>query len=204
MNWKIIARNGNYSINENGEVRNNKTGKIKTPFLNKANGYLTVDLYIDGRSEKVPIHRLLAETFIDNPERKPCVDHKDGNRTNNKISNLRWATYSENNSRFRTVGVRSERICVTHYPEVRKKRGGGHEDWKDPDFSMFFDRILDAADYFGVSIGNISIMLKKGTIGMRGKMRGYKFDYQNNHERVTTIPKGSRPKRVEAQGTVTE
>ena len=42
---------------------------------------------------------------------------------------------------------------------------------------MFFDRISDVADYFNVSIGNISIMLKNGCIGTRGKMRGYRFEY---------------------------
>lgn len=200
--WKLIAKNKNYSINENGEVRNNATGKTKAPFLNKENGYLTVDLYKDGQPTKYTVHRLLAEAFIENPEGKPCIDHKDGNRTNNKLSNLRWATYSENNSRFNTIGVRSERISVTHYPEKRKSRGGGHESWMNPDRVVYFDRIKDAANEFGVSIGNVSLMLKKGTIGQRGKMRGYQFKYESGHERVTTIPKGSTPKRVEVQGSV--
>ena len=52
------------------------------------------------------------------------------------------------------------------------------------DRTMYFDRIGDVADYFGVTVGNISLMLQKGTIGMRGKMRGYKFEYANG-KRVT-------------------
>lgn len=177
MTWKKLKRNNNYSINENGEVRNDRTGKIKTPFLNKANGYLTIDLWNNNKSQKVPIHRLLAETFIENPENKPCVDHKDGNRQNNKLSNLRWATFSDNNSRFDTIGVRSEKIKVTHYKELRNSRGGGHIKWLEADCIMYFDRIVDVAKHFEVTQGNITPLLKSGEVGRRGKMRGYKFEY---------------------------
>ena len=84
--WKKVARNGNYSISEDGQVRNDTTGRIKSPFLNRGNGYLVVDLYKDNRSTKVPIHRLVAEAFVPNPDGKPCVDHRDGNRENNARS----------------------------------------------------------------------------------------------------------------------
>lgn len=182
MNWKKI--NNNYSINENGEVRNDVTGKIKTSYINKKNGYRYVDLWQNNKSIKRPIHRLLAEAFIDNPENKPTVDHKDGNRENNSLDNLRWASYSEQNSRFGDVGVRSQRVIVQHYTEVRKKRGGGHESWGRVDRVICFERIGDAAAYFDVSIGNISLMLKHGEIGRRGKMRGYRFTYDGG-SRVT-------------------
>ena len=57
---------------------------------------------------------------------------------------------------------------------------------------MYFDMIGDAASHFNVTISNISLMLKKGTIGQRGKMRGYLFEYDGSErahflERVTTI-----------------
>lgn len=184
MDWRKIKQNPNYSINEFGTVRNDVTGKIKAPFLNKRNGYWTIDLWKDNHSTKFTIHRLLAEAFIPNPDNKPTVDHEDGNRQNNSLVNLRWATYDEQNSRFETIGVRSQQVKVTHYEEMRKKRGGGHEAWGRIDRTMYFDRIGDVADYFGVTVGNISLMLQKGTIGMRGKMRGYKFEYANG-KRVT-------------------
>ena len=186
MTWKKIWRNENYSINENGEIRNDLTGKTRKAHVNKHNGYLYVDLWKDNKSSKFPIHKLLAEAFIPNPLNKPTVDHKDGNRTNNSLSNLRWATYSEQNSRFNEVGVRSQKVKVTHYREERKKRGGGHVKWLDVDMVLYFDRIVDVAKHFDVTTGNISAMLKNGTIGRRGKMRGYKFEYLDS-QRVTIL-----------------
>ena len=110
----------------------------------------------------MPIHRILAEAFIPNPENKPTVDHADGNRQNNRIDNLRWATYSEQNSRFNTHGVRSEKI----YAE------------KENGEKTYFNQISEAAKYFGCTISNISQMLKKGTFGVRGKTRYYRFRYE--------------------------
>ncbi len=202
--WKQIYKFPNYSVNESGSVKSNTTNVLKNPTLNPHNGYLMVDLYNDGKRKKIPVHRLVAEAFIDNPKNLPCVDHKDGNRTNNHVSNIRWATYSENNSRFNTLGVRSERISVTHYPEIRNQRGGGHISWEKPDSVMFFNQVQEAADFFGVSVGNISLMLKSASIGRRGKARGYKFEYVNPRGRVTTNPKGSTAKRLEAQGTASD
>lgn len=182
--WKKIKRNDNYSINKQGQVRNDKTSHIKKPTLNKRNGYLVVDLYKDNKREKVTVHRLVAEAFIPNPENKPTVDHIDGNRQNNSVDNLRWATYSEQNSRFKTVGVRSEPIIVKHYEEKRKKRGGGHEAWLGIIEVLEFDSISEAAKYFNCTISNISLMLEKGTIGRRGVTRGYQFSYKHG-DRVT-------------------
>jgi hypothetical protein len=52
-------------------------------------------------------HRRLAQLFIPNPENKPCVNHKDGNRSNNDINNLEWVTYSENHIHaYRVLGRR--------------------------------------------------------------------------------------------------
>ena len=184
MTWVKIKRNENYSINENGEVRNDVKGTIKKPFKNKQNGYWIVDLYKNNKSNKVPIHRLVAEAFIPNPHDKLTVDHKDGNRENNDISNLRWATYSEQNSRFNTVGVRSESVVVSKYEEFRKERGGGHIKWGDVIETLYFDSIIECAKYFDCTVSNISLRLEAGTIGRRGITRGYLIEYNKGQRRT--------------------
>ena len=163
MNWKTIKQNENYSINENGEVKNNISGKILKSFINKKSGYKIIDLWRNNKCKKIALHRLIAEAFIPNPLHKPTVDHKDGNRLNNSIDNLRWATYQEQNSRFNTYGVRSEKITVTNINGTK----------------LEFNRITDVAKYFNCNISNISQMLKKGTYGKRGKTRYYKFEYNS-------------------------
>lgn len=182
MRWQKVEGYESYSVSTDGSVRNDDTGELKTPTLNNSTGYLAVDLYSNGKRSKKQVHRLVAEAFIPNDDSKPTVDHIDGDRTNNSADNLRWATYSENNSRFGSIGVRSESIAVFHYIEERKRRGGGHEKWCGVDSVLNFDRIGDAAEYFGVSISNISQMLKKGSIGRRGKMRGYRFEYMHGRK----------------------
>jgi hypothetical protein len=74
-----------------------KNGKIKIlkPWINRQ-GYLIVDLCKNGKSKHFHVHRLVAQTFIPNPENKPEPNHEDGNKFNNHVSNLKWVTKSEN------------------------------------------------------------------------------------------------------------
>ena len=64
-------------------------------------GYLYVKLTINGKSKAAFIHRLVATAYIPNPENKPEVNHKDGNKHNNYINNLEWATSKENKKHAR-------------------------------------------------------------------------------------------------------
>lgn len=186
--WVKLKNFKNYSINEHGEVRNDLKGNIKKPTLNKANGYLMLDLYENNIRTKIPVHRLVAEAFIPNPENKPTVDHKDGNRQNNAISNLRWASYSEQNSRFNTNGVRSQRVRALHFIEYRNPRGGGHIEWGENDGALEFDSITECALYFNSTISNISLRLQEKTIGKRGRTRGWLIEYIES-ERATQCKK---------------
>lgn len=80
-----------YFIDIHGNVYNKKKILLK-PWVNHY-GYKTLTLH----GVKVLVHRLVAQTFIPNPENKRCVNHKNGIKTDNRVENLEWCTYAENN-----------------------------------------------------------------------------------------------------------
>jgi hypothetical protein len=97
MRWVVVEEFPNYEINENGDVRVIKTGIYKTQaFLSKEHDYKVVWLWKKNKSYKRSVHRLVAQAFIPNPKKKSQVNHKDGIKSNNHVSNLEWATPQEN------------------------------------------------------------------------------------------------------------
>jgi hypothetical protein len=78
-----------------GNRNHRRVGKILKQTIGNT-GYPCVSVGLDGVFTSKHLHRLVAEAFIPNPEGKPMVDHIDRNRTNNVVTNLRWATPSEN------------------------------------------------------------------------------------------------------------
>ena len=95
MNWKVIDNFSNYSVSDTGYVRNNVTDKTLA-YRRAGMGYFKVTLCKDGKHYECYIHRLVANAFIPNPANKPQVNHIDGNKQNNSISNLEWVTDKEN------------------------------------------------------------------------------------------------------------
>jgi hypothetical protein len=93
--WKLIQDYGNYEVSTLGNLRNSKTGRVLKQMCK--GGYLFAGLSKNSNGKTLPVHRLVALAFIDNPENKPQVNHKDKNRSNNNVSNLEWSTASENN-----------------------------------------------------------------------------------------------------------
>lgn len=98
----IVERISKTYTNSNGVTVTLKN-KVMKPFRDKS-GYLYVD--INGNRESV--HRIVATAFIDNPDGKRTVNHKDGNKSNNDVSNLEWMTHSENHLHaWRVLGRKS-------------------------------------------------------------------------------------------------
>ncbi len=92
MTWKLIVNFETYEVSECGEVRNRVHGHTLAPGL-ATSGYLTVAL---GRGNTRTIHSLVANTFLERTG--PVINHIDGNKLNNHISNLEFTTYQANNA----------------------------------------------------------------------------------------------------------
>lgn len=94
---KIPGFSGKYMISSTGLVKSFKYKKeaILKPRPNDT-GYLRIVLYKDGMSFVMPIHRLVAEAFIPNPDNKPFINHINGLKDDNRSENLEWCTHSEN------------------------------------------------------------------------------------------------------------
>ena len=93
----IIGYEGIYAADESGQIWSYRRKKFLNPFSN-ASSYPQVALYLNGKKKTYFVHRLIAETFLDNPDNKPHVHHIDGNRLNASLSNLQWVTQEENNN----------------------------------------------------------------------------------------------------------
>lgn len=103
----------NYEVSNLGKVRNIKSGRILKPFPNRG-GYLRHRLYGYDKKKNLPLHRIIATAFIDNPDEKPCVNHIDENKLNNDLSNLEWCTVRENIIH----GTRTKRVAEKNSQKV--------------------------------------------------------------------------------------
>lgn len=103
--WKDIkGYEGLYQVSNLGRVKSlerkmrcRKCKKIIKTATITNKGYYRLSLCKNGKTKFYHIHRLVAQAFIPNPDNKPTVDHIDRNKLNNNVSNLRWATYNEQN-----------------------------------------------------------------------------------------------------------
>ena len=155
--FKVIKEYPMYSVSTEGRVRKNSNRKILSP-TRKPSGYMQINLMTnDGRRKKEYVHRLVALTFLSNDNRLPEVNHIDGVRDNNVLSNLEWVTHEENmakSSWSKTI-------------RVYKKNG---------DEVGVFDKIGDACSVLGLTDSNVSACLH----GKQKTHKGYVFQVEIN------------------------
>lgn len=120
---EISGFNGRCAIDEDGNVlslyrfANRFRRRIDKPLLMRAvicnNGYKGVNLFDpSGKKKRYQIHRLVAITFLDNPENKKCVCHKDNNKLNCNVNNLYWGTFAENSQQAYADGRMPQPVPV--------------------------------------------------------------------------------------------
>ena len=163
--WKDIeGYEGLYQVSNLGRVKslgNNKSRKEKILKLRKNNkGYNIACLYKNNVKKYYSVHRIVANTFLENPNNYPCVNHKDENPLNNSIYNLEYCSYKYNN----TYGTRIERFIksksISIYCIERDK---------------FYNSIKQASKELNIKSENIIQTLK----GRQKQAKGYTFRYAN-------------------------
>lgn len=146
--WKVITGYDNYEVSTWGNVRNVKTGKIITQFVN-SKGYMKVTLSKNSKKKCFRVHRLVALAFIPNPHNYSDVNHKDKNRQNNHVDNLEWLPHDEHLQQNKGKKVR----CIETGQE--------------------FDSIQQASREMGINQGNLVSHLK----GRLKSIKGLHFEF---------------------------
>lgn len=165
--WKDVeGYEGLYQVSNLGRVKslgNNKNRKEKIMKISKnKDGYLYIDFHRNGKHKKFLIHRLVAQTFLDNPNNLPQVNHKDENPTNNSVDNLEWCNSKYNNN----YGTRNNKASNTLSKPILQFTKTG-------EFIRKWDSATQVKKEIGINQGDISNCLK-GNLKTAG---GYKWCY---------------------------
>jgi hypothetical protein len=152
--WKVINCEPCYEISSTGEIRNIKTGHIKSVRSDRY-GYHRVTLYPSGKT--YTIHRLVALTFLENTKNLDQVNHKNGIKTDNNVENLEWCDCSHNSKHRSNVLYPDKFIGEANYMSVLKEADVLRI--KYGDLSTLCNKVI--AELFGINPEQVR-RIKKG------------------------------------------
>lgn len=157
--YMLIIDHENYAISNKGNVKNVISGKILKPNKNKK-GYLQVQLSKNNKKITTRIHRLVGMMFIPNPDNKPYINHKNGDKTDNDVGNLEWSTHTENiRHAFEHKLIKTEKPVVIINIENGEK--------------TTFESTSECSRFLNSNNGSVNRVLK----GKRNKHKGYYINY---------------------------
>lgn len=161
-----ISNFGNvYSVRREYITSNNKVGITGGYILSKKkrkDGYVSVTLCNGGKMKSFNIHRLVASNFIENPENKPVVNHIDGDKSNNCVSNLEWVTISENTKHAYDNNLSNFRDNIlNNLYEINKETMYSEIIFKKGNEIIKFNSTSDASKALGLKRDNITRAIRK-------------------------------------------
>lgn len=143
--WETIPGHSKYMVSQSGIIKSfyypNKPKILKQSISKK--GYHNINIESDDKSKtSFRVHRIVAMTFIPNPENKLFVNHKDGNKSNNHVDNLEWCTHSEN-------------VRHAHANNLVKR----HTITLNTETGIYYDTIKEAALTYNLNVKKLTNML---------------------------------------------
>ena len=156
----LIRPDSKYAVSNKGHIMNIRSGKIIKTTVNSS-GYESVQLSEYGKRKRFLIHRLIAFVFILNPELKPYVNHKDGNKLNNTVENLEWCTAKENEKHARLTKLKDQNKPVKAISIL------------NPEDIQIYESLSECSRSMDINKGTIHRVLK----GKRNATHGYYFEY---------------------------
>lgn len=167
--WKDIeGYEGYYQVSDEGQVRRIKKDGTYRMLKNKEGSkYYTVDLCKKGTRKGANVHRLVAETFLGKPEGRMEVNHKDGNKKNNRLENLEWVTPRQNFEHAINE--------LKHFPWGKPAKRVKAIDPETNEVVAEFQSLADAAKAVGKISARSSITLV--CQGYQNTAYGYKWEY---------------------------
>lgn len=157
--WKKIQGFDHHECSTYGNIRNTKTGKTLKG-SKSSRGYTQFCISEFGKRHLVFGHRLVAETFLENNDNKPFVNHIDGNKMNNHVENLEWCTPAENDKHATNI------LKLDIHGTNRKKV-------KCIETNVIYSSTIEAGLAIGVSNSIISKVCRR----IKNTAKGYHFQY---------------------------